>query len=60
MSKKTLKKEVKRLNKIIDVLLRENRGVEKPTPKRTLIDPENLSAATTSDDYIGGRPGDRG
>lgn len=50
MKKKDLKKEIRRQNKIIDVLLKEKRRV---IPE---IKPEK---AVKSSDYIGGRPNDR-
>lgn len=67
MSKKELKKEVKRLNKIIDVLLKENRGVTASVPNRVLSTEtsfENggygvIGNITTTNDYLGGRPNDR-
>lgn len=49
MSKKKLKKEIKRLNKIIDYLVNENKNVLN-------LDSEQI---TTTLDYIGGRPNDR-
>ena len=68
MSKKKLKKEVKRLNKIIDVLLKENRGVfftaVIPSEKEMFEElskglDDKKSSVTTTNDYIGGRPDDR-
>lgn len=56
MSKKKLKKEIKRLNKIIDVLLKENRDVYVSDKE---IDSSSFSTVTTTLDYIGGRPNDR-
>lgn len=66
MSKKKLKKEIKRLNKIVDVLLKESRGVcpnksESPLDKEVMayqVLSDSLSTTTTND-YLGGRPKDR-